>query len=468
MAGNSQLCPLSLLRDGVEFLLFAPEPFREGKRQRGIDVLVTELMTLQNAAMGQQNRLGALQVGAAEKDPAKHLERVHNVNQVIETVQKTLAFRLEQEEKVGKVLQTIEKQEVDRERKNRQKFQDAKGILEGFKKVNRMQFSTLTAEQNKRGIKLVERVNSLDDDFAEGDFETAGNLLYTCGAIMYYDEDIIQSRTFFDRAAQTRAADHTGELKTKSSYLRRFAFIHYFRAVIQKNWGSLSEALHEIDQSDELLRDDPDEFLTPTTKVEILSYIEGEEHRCRSEIVKLLDRMGEVEKQKSNRGESLNANQIRLRNRLLLLLGNVLFVAKDYRGALDQYEKALGFSAKDYYALASAGQCYRALGNVNKTQEMFSDCLIAIVDSEDFRHRRERITRAVIAVLAANACVACGDVIRYNSWARAAHELLEGNLDVDGLSPKFFSPSTKRLVGAVTLLGEIEAAPPSRAPIEAS
>src|SRR5438477_12348472 len=79
--------------------------FREGKRQQGIDVLVTDLMTLQNAAISQQNRLGALQVGAAEKDPAKHLEGVHNVNQVIETVQKTLAFRLEQEEKVGKALQ---------------------------------------------------------------------------------------------------------------------------------------------------------------------------------------------------------------------------------------------------------------------------------------------------------------------------------------------------------------------------
>jgi tetratricopeptide (TPR) repeat protein len=428
---------------------------REGERQRGIDEIVRETLRLQNAAMSQQNRLSAIQVDAAQADPARHLERIQNVNQVIDTVQKTLAFRLETEQKVADVIRTFEKQEVERERKSKQKLDSALGIFEGFKNMNRMQFATLTAEQQKRAIKLVEKVNALEDAFKDKDFEIAGHLLYTCGAITYYDEDIIQAKTLLDQAAQCRATDHSAELTTNKVYRKRFAFIHYFRSIIQKNWGELSEALFEIEQSDKLLRDDNTEFLTPVTKAEILSYVEGNEQRCRSEVLALLDRITQLEKAKRERNEVLNANQVRLRNRLLILLGNTYFLAKNYQSALEQYQKAVEFKADEYYALASAAQCHRALGS-GRDREVFHQCLAAIEDSEDFTRKRERITRAVIAILAANAASGYGDAQRYSKWARQARELLEGDLSVDGLSPRFFSPATKRLVSSAELLREVD------------
>jgi tetratricopeptide (TPR) repeat protein len=428
---------------------------KEGERQRGMDEIFKDMIGLQNAALSQQNRLSTIQVKAAEEKPAEYLQRVQNVNQVIDTVQKTLAFRLEQEQKVADVIKTFEKQEAERERKRKEKLDAALSILEGFRNLNRMQFSTLTSEQHKRAIKLVEKVGDLEDSFSDGNVEPAGSLLYTCGAITYYDEDIIQARAFFDHAALRRARDHAAELNTDKSYRKRFAFIHYFRAIIQKNWGELSEALHEIEQSDKLLKDDNTEFLTPTTKAEIRSYIEGDEQRCRAEVIALLDRLADIEKVKNERNDVLNANQMRLRNRLLLLLGNADYVAKDYQGALAQYEKAIKFNPNDYYALASAAQCCRKLDDP-RAKELFQSCLNAIEQSDDFVRKRERITRAVIAVLAANAAKACGDAVRYTSWARDARELLEGDLSVDGLSPRFFSPSTKRLVSAAGLLNEIE------------
>ena len=42
-------------------------------------------------------------------------------------------------------------------------------------------------------------------------------------------------------------------------------------------------------------------------------------------------------------------------------------------------------------------------------------------------------------------------------WTRDARDLLSGNLKVDNLSPKFFSPATKRQVSAEVLLQELDA-----------
>jgi len=68
--------------------------------------------------------------------------------------------------------------------------------------------------------------------------------------------------------------------------------------------------------------------------------------------------------------------------------------------------------------------------------------------SADWQRKRERMTRALIVVLAARAAKGCGDQARFDQYARAAREILSGDLTVDGLSPKFFSPTTKRLVSA--------------------
>jgi tetratricopeptide (TPR) repeat protein len=432
---------------------------KEGQRQAGLDKIVTEMLGVQSDAMKQQFRLGSIQLDAALADPVKHLERVKNVSDVIDTVQKTLAFRLEQEKKVAEAIQKVERLEAERDRKDKQKLESALSILDTFKTTSRMQFASLTAEQHQRAIKLVEKVSDLKDFLNDQRSEVAGNLLCTCGTITYYDNDIIEARAYFDAAAQCRAADHDAELRTNEAYRNRFAFIHYFRALIQKNWGDLHEALYEIEQSARLLESRTTEFLTPTTKAEILSYNLGDEQRCRSELVRLLERITVLEDEKIKQGGKLDSNQRRLRNRMLILLGNTHYVAAEFAAALEQYEKALNFNPHDYYAMASAAQCHRNLGALKAAEDASSGCLAAIERSGDFNRKRERITRAVIAVLAANAAKGCGNGASSEHWANEARDLLEGDLAVDGLSPKFFSPSTKRLVSSTELLREVDLIP---------
>jgi uncharacterized protein HemY len=157
-----------------------------------------------------------------------------------------------------------------------------------------------------------------------------------------------------------------------------------------------------------------------------------------------------------NKGEELDANQVRLRNRMLLLLGNTHFQQNAFAEALAQYTKTIGFSSNDYYALFSAAQCGGELGDKITATDHFRKSLDAIERSGDLRRKRERTTRAVIAVIAAKAARSCDDNERRERYAREARELLSGNLTVGGLSPKFFSPTTKRLVNAMELLKEMD------------
>lgn len=307
---------------------------KEGERQRSIDKIVMDMMNLQKTAFDQQVRFGKLHLDHAEASPSQQFEAVAKVNQVIEVVRQTLNFRLEQEAVVAGVLGEIGRIKEERERTRNQKLTQAIAILEPFKDMSRMQFAALTNEQYRRGLRLVGLVNDLDEFLAKQDFKVVGSLLYNCGVIAYYDNDVIEAKAYLDRAAQCRASDHEGELATNNKYLNRFAFIHYFRALIHKNWGNLSEAQHEIEQSAKLIGDQAGEFLTPVTKAEILSYTVGDEERCRAELQKLIKRINDLETGLKNKGAKLNANQERLRNRMLVLWGNTHFEQDAFREAL--------------------------------------------------------------------------------------------------------------------------------------
>jgi tetratricopeptide (TPR) repeat protein len=429
--------------------------WKEGQRQRGIDEIVRDMMNLQKTTAQQQARFGQLHLDQVEASPSQQFDAVKNVNDVIGVVRQTLAFRLEQEEKVAEVLGEIQRIKEERDRIRRQKLGQAITIL-GHLKMSRMEFAALTDEQYKRGIRLEGLVNDLEGFLTEQDFEVAGNLLYTCGVIAYYDNDVIEAKAYLDRAAEQRAKDHDGELTTNDNYRNRFAFIHHFRALIHKNWGDLSEAQHEIEQSAKLLETQPGEFLTPVTKAEIQSYIVGSEERCRAELQDLIQRINDLEAGLKNENKALNANQVRLRNRMFILCGNTYFAQRAYKDALAQYTKAIEFNPNDYYALASAARCEKALGDGLAAENNFRRALEAIERAGDLKKKRERITRAVIAVIATNAANGCRDSVRREQYSREARDLLSGKLEVEGLSPKFFSPSTTRLVSAAEMLKELE------------
>jgi tetratricopeptide (TPR) repeat protein len=345
----------------------------------------------------------------------------------------------------------------------KQKYKSAIAILDQFKKMNRMQLAMLSPEQYERGIELQGLVDELDDllnekEFREKNFQTIGSLQYTCGVIAYYGSDVAVARARFDQAEECQAKDHEGELRTNKEYLHRFADIHYFRALIQKNLGNTNDALSEIDESARSFVDRPTEMVTWLTKAEVMSYVVGREESTKAELADFLEKLAQMERSLKNSGKDLTPNEKRLRIRALLLLGNMFFVSGDFENALGRYIEAVKLCPNDYDALWSSALCYRALGNAETAADSFKACLDAIERPGDLRQNRERITRGEIAVIGAMAARGCGDPTRYERYSRDVRDVLASILDVDGMSPKFFSPTTKRLVGAAELLREMEQA----------
>lgn len=426
---------------------------REAARQRGLDEVGKEMINLQKSVAEQQIDFGRLQLGHTNDSLQHQVQSVKSVNEVISVVRQTLDFRLEQERKVAQALHDIEEIRDERKRERDAKLKQAKSILEPFLQMSRMDFPALTEEQYKRGIKL--RSLSEDLTFSPEDFDLSGSVFYACGVLAYYDNDIVDAKHFLQSAVDVRAADHEGALNTDEKYRRRFAFAHYFRALIQKNWGDIGEALHEINQSDRLLGIQPDEFLTPVTKAEIYSVRKPIDPQCQHTLKTLLEKMDSLEQAKRAEGKGLNQNQLRLRNRMLLLYGNTFFVDHKYSEALSKYGDAAGHNESDYYALASAGQCAAQLGDTAVAKKFCERAVRAVERSGDLTRKRERITRAVLAVTAAHAAHGANDEARRNEYVKQARELLSGNLAVDGLTPKFFSPTTKYLVTSEELLNEL-------------
>ncbi len=106
--------------------------WKEQKRQKGIDEIVMGMMKLQKSGAERQDRLGELQLKQMETSPNQQFQAVENVNQVIEVVRKTLAFRLEQEEKFVEALKEIERIREERDKIKKQKLAQALGICEHF------------------------------------------------------------------------------------------------------------------------------------------------------------------------------------------------------------------------------------------------------------------------------------------------------------------------------------------------
>jgi tetratricopeptide (TPR) repeat protein len=373
----------------------------ERQRQHSIDEIVKEMLSLQRVATQQQLDVGGLRVVHEEKNLGQQLEAMQRVNSVIEVVGRTLDFRQQQEAKVAKALEELQQLTAERDATRKQRLAQAIAINENFKKMSRMEFASLTEEQRKRGHKLLGLISDLKLVHAPDDFDVMGPLLMTCGAVAYYDNDVIEAKEYLDRAIDCRLPDHAGSLEANEDYRKRFAVIHYFRSLIHKNWGELPSAFYEIEQSVKLFSSSPGELLSPVTRAEMLSYIPGDELRCQGELQGLLQRTAELQTSLEAAGKSLNANQIKLRNRMLLLLGNTHFLQGHIAAALVEYRKAINENSYDYYALCSAGQCLALLDQRDEAASTFRTCIDAIERAGDYRKKRELSTRAVVGVTAA-------------------------------------------------------------------
>jgi tetratricopeptide (TPR) repeat protein len=382
-------------------------------------------------------------------------EGLDSVNKVIGTVNETMEFRLKQEQTVVKTLESIGKLEntIARfEQAERSRYDEAIATAKEFSKYSRMEFATLLDEARLAGQNLRHDAHNMKRYLdTVSDYLDKGRLYYVCGVLSYYENDIHDAKHYLDLSANTRAGDHEAELKANSDYRARIAFTHFFRALIEKNWGSTLDALHEVDECIHARKLDSEDFLTPVTQLEILSYSAGKEHECLDKINYQIKTIKEVQEKKD-----LDQNQARLYTRLLLIQGNINFILKNYKEALQVYENAAATDPHNYYVYTSQAQCCEYLQLADEATIKYKKALSLIEQSRDIERKREIITRAVIIVLANQCAYRSGNLESAILYAKEAKSLLSRELTLNGLEPHFFSPNTKRLVSARDLLSECE------------
>jgi tetratricopeptide (TPR) repeat protein len=427
---------------------------QESARQQSIDDIVKDMMRLQRVAAEQQIRLSEARVPRAGDNVEQEFRGMQEINEVISVVRSTLDFRLQQEAKVAETLAEVHKSRRERDETRKHKLDQIIAINQNFKSMSRMQFSALGLEQQKRGLRLVSLANDLDLSTSQDLGLDVGAVFLSCGAIMYYDNDVVEAKSFLARAAESRLPDHIGSLETNQDYRKRFALIHYFTCLVEKNWGELNRAFAEIEESVKFFNRTPTEFLSPATKAEILSYMGGQEMTCRAELTALRDRVNDLEKSLQANGQALNSNQLRLRSRIVLLLGNVACMQRDWQEAVALYAEVNKADPENYYALGASALVLSQL-NDPTAAAMARRCVEAFEKAGDFRRKREITTKAVLAAMVVGAARICGDEAKVQLYRREAKELLSASLDVDGMSPRFFSPATRRLVSQFELLNEI-------------
>lgn len=131
-------------------------------------------------------------------------------------------------------------------------------------------------------------------------------------------------------------------------------------------------------------------------------------------------------------GKELDPNQKRLRNRRCWF-----FWATPILSTAITHELWKNISELSHFVPRTTmpTESWLSVWNVLRTRvrrEYWERCLNAIEKSGDFIHKRQRITRAGIAVLAARAARSCGNNERADYWANEAREFLRGDLSVDG------------------------------------
>ncbi len=196
-----------------------------------------------------------------------------------------------------------------------------------------------------------------------------GEIYLRRGIIAYYENDMVKAREMLDTAAKFFPVPALAQEIASMPPNDRppTAFIQFYLALIEKNYGEMKKARDHIEKSYAVYgQNEPDELATPVTRAEILSYL-GDMDKAREAIQEVLARADAL-----RQIESLKPHDAAYALRAQLLLGNTYYVQGEWRKAFECYQKTLrGDVRRDnvYYAYISIAQVYRQLGKDEATPE---------------------------------------------------------------------------------------------------
>jgi len=375
----------------------------------------------------------------------KQIDSITKLGGVIDLVQRVFDLLLTREEE-QRELQKQLKDVTDTVSKGQKHFQDqyqqvVHDILT-FKDHSRMAWTRLTTFEQSLAARTRATFqtipNYIVDELSHDKPYEHGRVLQLLGVSAYYANDVIAAIEYLEKAKYLLDND-----QVPSNYLLPRAFCLHFLGLIEKNWWHLDrpreanfvEAKQYLEKAAKLLKDQTNEFLTPLTLAEVLSYIDSERNNARVRTEENITRLN----QKKTQGTGLNENQSNLLCRAYLIRGNLDFIDRKLADASKWYQKAIDHSKDYHFAWLS-----KALATEDKKER--HTCFakgLKLLEASNALYKQEDAVRLTAC---AWACIASGELKESEKLQKYQTELDAAEKTIRSVArrePLFFSPVHK-------------------------
>jgi hypothetical protein len=305
----------------------------------------------------------------------------------------------------------------------------------------------------------------LTEDGGKNRFELA-YIYQLLGVSAFYSNDIDAAVHCLDEGLNIYGSE-----KVPPEHLFHQAFCFHFLGLIEKNWcdlkrppeANLLSAQQHLEEAARRLQTKENEFLTPLTLAEVLSYSEQkreaaqtqledcikrlaslklkEESGSKIELDALLDRALQVKKKDSG----LDDNQADLLGRALLMRGNIDYLNGDRGSARKWYSRSHDHNAQNAYALLSMAQA-TTNGEPELRAKLFRDGLNLLEDPSGPLSKHEASTRVSALAWANIAAREVADDAKTGKYTKELEAASSIGRPVGRRAPLFFCPVEKTMV----------------------
>lgn len=355
------------------------------------------------------------------------------------------------------------KDEIDKNKRRKHlrltKFKKLYDDLQPFTKMSRLEWPSISHEQQLQIQESIGRFERIDDDLGiEEEFETDLKVPHTCyllGVGAFYRNDINTALNYFQRSISLYDLHGSGFDNLKSTE-HRFPYIynHHFLGLIEKNWhrenvpleANIEKSKASFERVHKWLADKEGELLTPITYAEVLSYMPGERTMSKGVLESAIKKM-EILKNggktfSKNNVNNLDKNQIALLSRAYLILGNLAFLNKHDDDAAEMYAKAIDLMDSNYYAWFSKAMISSKLNKKDWEAEYASG--LERMNKAGVINKPEITTRGTILAWAVIASYKIDAPQKYE-YHSSFNELIEKSRPIGERKPMFFCPISKML-----------------------
>lgn len=390
------------------------------------------------------------------KEPAQ-LEMLHQVNEVIETAQKTLLFRLreEKERHLAQKAYKMIKSNVDVLRAEADDiFEQLKNQLPVLATWPRIAFTALDASQEAFATRFLQRFAILPKWFRNKHQKELdmGQATYFAGVIAFVNNDIVYAVKLLHEAKDCR---DTNASITDDQLQYWGAFVTYWIGLIEKNWGKLEHAQELFEDS--LRRVGPhgiivkkDEWLTRLSLAEVMMYGQNSRPEAKELNRTILGELGEFSK--DSRDET---KKMWTRAKLLAARGE--FSDKNFVKAKSLFQEVLDHYEDHYYAAFGKALCQlQATSDGTDTREEFAKTLKLIRASGDLKTKKELGPLAGLTYVAMRAAQLSNEKEAANEFKKQLYDLLDPRKTVfNGYQLRVFVPDEARMILAEELRGSL-------------